>query len=224
MAVAHPIPSHPNFKDRTGQTFERLSVVSYAGKNKHGHSLWNCLCECGKECVVPMPAIKTGNTRSCGCLKNGGESRRLWKHGGCGSAEYFVWVEMRCRCSNTLHRNWMHYGGRGITVCERWQSSFANFITDMGERPSSQHSLDRYPDNNGNYEPGNCRWATQTQQTRNCRKNRILTLNGESHCIAEWAELLQIPAGRIHNRLRLGWPDERALQQGKVKWAARKTT
>ena len=123
--------------------------------------------------------------------------------------EYRSWVQMRSRCRNPKHHAWALYGGRGITVCERWDD-FATFLTDMGPRPSTKHSLDRI-DVNGNYEPGNCRWATATEQGNNRRDNRYLTHNGQIKTIALWADELGLCVQMIHGRLKRGWSESDAL-------------
>jgi hypothetical protein len=130
------------------------------------------------------------------------------KHGLCGTSEYLTWGDMCSRCTNINHHAYADYGGRGISVCNRWLNSFEDFLTDVGRRPSAKFSLDRFPDKNGNYEPGNVRWATSKQQQRNTRSNRLLTYNGETKCVAEWAEETGIPGGTI---LRLGWSTEKIL-------------
>ena len=138
-----------------------------------------------------------------GCSNNGGV-RPV-------TPEYTSWLGMRQRCRNPRNQDFPTYGGRGIRVCERWDS-FLTFLEDMGPKPSRKHELDRYPDKNGNYEPGNCRWATRTQNVRNTRFNRLITFNGETLCLAEWAERTGISAGLLQGRLtRLKWTVERAL-------------
>jgi len=117
---------------------------------------------------------------------------------------------MRERCANPRSRSYADYGGRGIGVCERW-AKFENFLADMGERPSRAHSLDRFPNADGNYEPGNCRWATPTKQARNRRNNKVLAFGGKSMCIAEWAEVVGINRLTLQRRLRLGWSIESTL-------------
>lgn len=126
-------------------------------------------------------------------------------------SEYGTYLQMIDRCYNPNHKSWRNYGGRGIKVCRRWLTSFKNFFDDMGTRPTSKHSLDRFPDQNGNYSPDNCRWATSKEQARNTRTNTILTLNGESHCLAEWAEITGIRIGCILERISKGWSIERVL-------------
>lgn len=124
---------------------------------------------------------------------------------------------MISRCYNEKHHHYANYGGRGITVCQRWRDSFAAFLADVGPRPSPQHSLDRYPDNNGNYEPGNVRWATRSEQQRNRRVNHLLTFQGKTQCVIAWAEELGINPVTIIARLRAGRTIEEALFVGRRK-------
>jgi hypothetical protein len=159
-------------RDIIGQRFGRLIARELVGKR--GRSvLWRCECECGRFVDVVRGNLMSGNTRSCGCMIVKRTIERSTTHGDSSrsnrSPEYVAWSSMiqRCACSkNAL--TWKNYGGRGIRVCSRWRESFANFLADVGRRPSAKHSLDRI-DVNGNYEPGNVRWATRSQQQRNKR-------------------------------------------------------
>lgn len=131
------------------------------------------------------------------------------KIGGVGSPTYDTWRGMRSRCSNPNDGGWEAYGGRGITVCDRW-ADFRNFLADMGERPSRDHEIDR-KDNDGNYEPGNCRWATNKRNARNRRNNRqVLTPRGVM-LLCEAAEVFGVDYGTLHWRLARRWPPERAF-------------
>lgn len=131
-------------------------------------------------------------------------------HGLSSTSEYGIWSGMRKRCENPKCPAFKRYGGRGIVVCERWRASFADFLADMGPRPSPKHSLDRI-DVNGNYEPGNVRWATAATQARNTRRNHTLTVGDETLCLSEWGERFGIQPGLIQARIDMGWTTERAV-------------
>lgn len=126
--------------------------------------------------------------------------------------EYPIWCAMKRRCLSKASHAYKDYGGRGITVCERWQRSFADFLADMGPRPGPLVTLDRI-DNDGNYEPGNCRWATRSEQARNRRSCIILEFNGERLTLVDWAERYGMERYQLEHRVRLGWPLERALAE-----------
>lgn len=177
-------------------------------------------CKCGTERTVLCSSLRCGESKSCGCeayvravaarapITTHGHCRR--REGSQETREYSVWSSMFERCYNSNVKSYHRYGGRGIVVCERWHS-FENFLADMGPRPSSKHQLDRYPNNDGNYEKTNCRWATRKQNSRNRSNTRRVTIEGVSVCVAERAEMLQIKPGTIESRLRRGWPLERVL-------------
>jgi hypothetical protein len=152
--------------------------------------------------------LRPGGVRSCGCLRDEAARKRMTKHGMKRTRENAIWMNMRARCGNPNHQYWADYGGRGIVVCERWQT-FMNFFADMGRCPE-KHTIERV-DNDRGYEPENCRWATMLEQGRNKRNNRLLTMGGESHHAAEWARRVGINAGAILYRKRAGWTDEEAL-------------
>jgi hypothetical protein len=150
--------------DITGQKFGRLLVLSYAGtRQKKTH--WLCRCECGTEKIIGTKYLRRGTTVSCGChrkelRRKHDEGRRPW------TPEYRAWCDLRFRCNNPKYKQYKDYGGRGISVCERWDN-YENFLADMGRRPSPKHSIDRWPNPDGNYEPSNCRWATRLEQRHN---------------------------------------------------------
>lgn len=196
--------------DLTGQVFGRLAVIRIDGKDSGSKWRWLCQCECGNIVSVLGYNLKSGNSRSCGCLCADNISARSTIHGLAKTTEHIAWSTMKQRCCNQKKEHFDHYGGRGIKVCERWVNSFTNFLADMGPRPSSRHSIERN-DVNGDYSPENCRWATKKEQMRNMRRNRLIVAFGVSHCINEWAELTGIHRATIAYRIDRGWGAEKAL-------------
>lgn len=174
-----------------------------------------CICDCGKTINVKPINLRKGVSKSCGCLRLELSTERLvqatTKHKKCGTPEYISWAGMLSRCRNPKNSYYQNYGGRGVAVCERW-ADFANFLEDMGEKPSASHSLDRI-DADGNYDPENCRWATPQEQARNRRSNHLLTLDGKTQCVQAWADEYGIHQSRICNRLAAGWDIATAITQ-----------
>jgi hypothetical protein len=180
--ASSPAPENFKFVDLTGRQFGRLTVLCHVGSSPYGGTLWKCQCSCGNRCVKRDGSLKRGKTKSCGCLRRELTSERNHRGppalahghaaGGKCSREYISWRAMIQRCINPKRHDWKNYGGRGIAVCERWLHSFENFLADMGPRPRGL-TLDRYPNNDGNYEPENCRWATASQQRANRRNPSI---------------------------------------------------
>ena len=187
------IPLHRNAKNISGLTFGRLTAIACVSKTKSGLNQWLCVCSCGTETVTLQKTLANGGTQSCGCIADETFRKNCIEfdtsiHGMSGTPEHKTWKGIRARCSNPNEPNYKYYGGRGISVCKRWQK-FESFFSDMGKRPTSKHSIDRI-NNEGNYAPENCRWATQTQQMRNTRSNRYITHDGKTMCVAAWAERL----------------------------------
>ncbi len=199
-----------------GQRFGQLVIIKQTSEERRPIR-WHCKCDCGELCTTSGILMRQGITKSCGCYRRErgrehGSTIRL-RHGeardGQMTSEYRTWDSMKQRCSNPNHRQFANYGGRGIRVCRRWQK-FENFLADMGRRSSDRHSLDRINNNRG-YSLANCRWATSTQQNRNNRGNRRITINGVSKTLVEWLETAPISAPTFHRRVKAGMTPARAL-------------
>lgn len=201
-----------NRLDLVGRRFGKLMVTQFDGIKAFPSgvkTVWKCVCDCGNEVSVYGSALTNKNrgTKSCGCEARRVTGERSKTHGMTGTRAYRIWQAMHNRCRNSKVANYAIYGGRGIKVCERW-NSFENFIADMGDPPNG-YSIDRI-DNDGDYYPENCRWASRTEQARNKSTNRRLTLNGETRLLVEWAEQLGIDQASLRERLDK-WPLEAAL-------------
>lgn len=198
---------------KIGEKFNRLTVVAEAARDKAYRRKLLVRCDCGTEKIVDQDALRTGKTKSCGCLQRYVLLQRSVIHGfnrqGGRKRLYSIWATMLSRCRDQNCSTYYKYGARGIAVCERW-SKFENFLADMGEPPTAKHTLDR-KDNLGNYEPGNCRWATAIEQQNNTRRNRVLTLLGQSDTVANWCRRLGLKPGTVSYRVHHGWSDEKAL-------------
>ncbi len=202
-----------------GMRFGRLTVESRA-PSKTRIPRWTCRCDCGAIREVEHYALAKRITVSCGCFRrdNAGKTEASVTHGMAGTRVYRIWLGVHARCENPNIKNFKRYGGRGITVCERW-NNFENFLADMGI-PEPGLSIDRI-DNDGNYCPENCRWATAKQQQRNKSSNRLITAFGETKPIAVWAEDPRISVDRylIASRINNGWNDVLAITKPKRKCA-----
>ena len=152
---------------RPGDQFARLTVVELSRKDQKGYEYWKCICVCGESTVVERYSLVSGHAKSCGCYKRELCALRPVTHGLSSAKEYSSWEGMIQRCTNPRNKKYKDYGGRGIKVCDEWRKSFEAFYRDMGPKPSPKHSIDRFPDNDGHYEPSNCRWATSKQQRAN---------------------------------------------------------
>lgn len=192
--------------DMTGKEYGNLTVIGKAKSDRYG-AYWMCKCNCGNITTVRGSHLRQGRTISCGCKQ--GNHVAVVKHGHAmgkdkkASPEYYTWLAMMARCKNPKTKHYRLYGGRGISVCERW-IMFENFLSDMGLRPSSKYSLDRYPNKDGNYQPDNCRWATIKEQNRNTSRNVFIEFDGRSQILEEWATELDADPGNIGRRLKLG--------------------
>lgn len=198
-----------------GMRFGRLLVLSLCSSGNDWTSKWTCRCDCGSERVVSASSLRRGLTSSCGCLRIDRLREAVVTHGNTigyrQTPEFCSWRNMVARCHDSNLPTYQRYGAKGIEVCSRWRNSFANFLEDMGPRPSSKHSIDRWPDKGGNYEPGNCRWATQKEQARNKRNNRVVTIGDKPMALAEACEMYGVDQSLVAGRLRRGWTEQEAF-------------
>lgn len=203
-------------KDMTGKTFGRLTVIKLDGFDKRGEAYWLCKCICGKKKVVSGNKLRSGNTRSCGCFREENRTNLRKTHGMSASGKkknrlYNIWLGMKSRCESQTHPEYPLYGGRGISVCSEWHSfeAFALWAFSCGYQ--EKLSIDRI-DVNGPYSPENCRWATNEQQQNNKRNNHLLTVDGETHTIAEWSKISGIKYDTIERRINAyGWSPKDAV-------------
>lgn len=187
-----------------GVRFGRLVVSKY----ENSQNVF-VICDCGRSKRVSAHRLRTGHTRSCGCLRAEQLSTKNLKHGLHGTREYITWKQIRARCFNPNHAKFHMWGGRGISMCERWTLSFSDFLADMGERPDGC-SIDRI-DNNGDYEPSNCRWATRIEQANNTRRNVMVEHEGRRQSVSQWAHQLGIAPIIIHRRIYKGSDPHKAI-------------
>jgi hypothetical protein len=192
--------------DLAGKKFGIWTAIQPERTTKRG-VYWLCQCECGNQKVVLATELNRGKHSSCNKCTPPNQT-----HGMRYVPEYKTWLHMKDRCNNPNNKNYYHYGGRGIKVCERWQESFENFYQDMGPRPGRGYSVDRI-NNSGDYEPSNTRWATQRQQANNSRKNVRVTFNGETKTVAQWARKIGLDSNALLYRIQAGWDVERALTE-----------
>ncbi len=207
-----------NAIDLTGMRFGRLKVIGTAGRKAQPSGktciAWNTQCDCGNKKVVIGLYLRSVRTASCGCLRKEINASQVIHGYGLKDKVYRTWRGIRRRCGNKTYKEFRYYGGRGITVCERWKS-FVNFLADMGDAPPGM-SIDRI-DNNGPYSPSNCRWATQSQQQANRRDTRLISYLGQTKCIAEWERSYGMTKGLLNGRLNRGLKMEDAIKLRTVK-------
>lgn len=168
-----------------GNKFGMVTVLWKTEKYSGTHRLWHCQCECGGTVLATLSDLRSGRRRSCGCLKKTARVTNGANRGGKRIPEYGVWASMKERCSNPKQKQFDRYGGRGIRVCDDWQN-FDGFISDMGHRPTPEHTIDRI-DNDGNYEPGNCRWALMSDQANNKSTNIFVAIDGVKLSLTQWS-------------------------------------
>lgn len=199
--------------DLSGASFYHWKVLSYSHtiqKERYYH----CQCICGNKKVVSIRSLKRGKSKSC-CHFGAINNRKT--HGEANkSREYAIWRAMKYRCLIPTCKEYRYYGGRGILICDRWINSFENFLKDMGRRPTPNHSIDRYPDKNGNYEPSNCRWATSKEQANNTRRNVFLEYAGISMTIGNWTKLIGLSGDTLRNWFNKGKTLEHYVKRKKI--------
>ncbi|WP_146119565.1 hypothetical protein [Phyllobacterium phragmitis] len=201
-----------NFIDLTGKRFGHLEVMQRSENSEKGATRWLCQCDCGNEKVVFAANLGRSNTTSCGCARRKISSDRSKTHGMRKSPEYRCWAGMLTRCTNPNDKSFLRYGARGITVCDRWRNSFEAFFSDVGPKPSLFHTIDRWPDCRGNYEPGNVRWATDAEQRRNKSNNVFVEIGGERLCLSDACRKFGVKRLTARSRLfDLGWTPEEAF-------------
>lgn len=208
MSERHTNPEPPFVKLEIGKRYGRWTVLEHLGMRGHFRYML-AQCECGVQKQVTLNGLRSGSTRSCGCLSADMTGDRCRTHGMTGTTEYRIWRGIKDRCLNPNKKEYPNYGGRGITVCDRWNNSFEDFLADMGMRPSKQHSIERR-NNDGPYAKDNCYWATKHEQVRNSRHNVFVEYKGERKCLHDWA----IPLGMRGNVLKWRiehWGIERAM-------------
>lgn len=193
--------------DLTGQKYGRWTILYFEGFYQNKISKWMCQCECGKKSIVLRNTLRNGTSKSCGCLQKETVIGIITIHGqasGKCTDEYTAWKNMKGRCAGYSAIGKRFYKDNNVIVCERWLNSFDIFFADMGKRPSKKHSLDRFPNKTGNYEPSNCRWATKKEQAGNTIRNRYLEYNGETLILNDWAKRLNTTYQAIQKRFRKG--------------------
>lgn len=197
-----------------GTRWGRLTCIEEVSPGKRHARRFRAQCDCGNVGEYSLVLLRDGRTKSCGCLmiEHAMENVRAnTKHGLTGTPTWNSYMSMIGRCCRESDSNYYNYGGRGIKVCERWMESFENFLADMGKRPDGL-TLDRYPDVNGDYEPGNCRWATDEEQANNKRTSVLLTANGKTQTLSQWAREVGISSSVIFRRRSKGMTPEQILQ------------
>lgn len=199
--------------DLTGQRFGRLVVLSENGRSHSGKKRWLCQCDCGNQTCVVAGDLRSGRTRSCGCLHKESAKIKATKHGKRYSRLYRIWCSIKRRTCVKTDSGYSKYGGRGIGICDEWKQSFESFSEwSLLNGYSDDLTIDRI-DNEKGYSPENCRWTTEDVQSRNKRNNVWITYRGETHVLSDWAKLTGLSFTTIRHRLDSGWTVERALTE-----------
>lgn len=203
-----------------GKRFGEWTVIGKTSRRDSGSRLQVlCQCSCGSEPAWKnLYLLEKGRSKSCGCLRAQYHSERLMTHGKSQTDIYRIWSSMITRCENPNSISYPKYGGSGVKVCAKWRDSFEAFAEDVGERPSKAHTLDRFPNRKGDYEPNNIRWATPKEQSRNTDRNILIKLGNRTLCLLEWCEIFEVSYPTVRSRIKsLGWEPIRALMQPVIK-------
>lgn len=207
----------------TGPWAVKITPRRDGKKSSYREIICACTCRCGtKTRFYYLKGLQSGRIKSCGCLQHQPHTGRAITHGEAGhtnkATEYVIWTQIKTRCLNQRSHAYLRYGGMGITICDRWKNSYLDFLADVGRRPSFLYTLDRHPDPFGNYEPGNVRWATRTEQARNRRNSLLITIGDKTLCAVEWAELYGINYNTFLARIKTqGLSPEVALSKPTTK-------
>ena len=192
-----------------GEKYGKWIVLSEAESKNHNRAFL-CRCDCGTEAVVMGHNLRTGGSVQCTQCAWESHPGRKKTHGLTGTRIYNIWRGIKLRCYIPSHPSFDHYGGQGITMCDRWRNSFESFLEDMGKLPTQFHQIDRI-DNEGNYEPNNCRWVLPKEQQNNRRNNIMISYKGETRSVADWASVLGVNQSTLYMRVKAGWPSEKVL-------------
>lgn len=187
--------------DLAGKRFGRLVILGIAHKDKFGNQLWKCVCDCENIVFSTHYRLRMSKVKSCGCFAKDIKIKHNNATGGKVTKEYKSWTAIKERCFNPNVKEYIRYGGVGITMCAEWINDFSAFLKEVGVAPSKNHTIDRYPNQAGNYEPGNVRWASKQQQAWNRRTNILIEYNGETKCLAAWANQYSIPYHLLWERI-----------------------
>jgi hypothetical protein len=211
-------------EDYVGLKYGRLTILREGNSIKYSKTIMKkvfCKCDCGNEKEIDLNSIKRGKSKSCGCLNKELSKKTSTTHGlamlstGVKHLDYCIWLKMKSRCLNSNDKSYKNYGGRGIKVCEDWQKSFALFINDLGWRPNNMYSLERI-DYNKDYCPENCKWILKSEQSKNCRRVKLITYNGKEQCLTDLCKLLGLVYSTMRHRVYdLGIPFEEAIKYPK---------
>lgn len=203
-------------KDLTGQRFGRLLVLKLAGKSNDNHYKWLCQCDCGNTKIIIGRDITSGKTKSCGCFARQLTSIRTLKHNMHGTKIYHIWISIKQRCNNSNNHKYKDYGGRGIKICKGWENDFMSFYNwSINNGYKEGLSIDRI-NNDGNYEPQNCRWVTMKEQANNRRNNHYIVYKSEIHTITEWSRIIGISSSTIQRRIKKEIPENLLFYLGKI--------